>query len=128
MSIIKSYQKNDRDFQLKKNYNILIDLDSLCKIHESYKIIFHPCRLKAVNSLHENGHIITIFTSIGEDKKQIILPQLINLKYHKIKFGFEDVDFIVSYKSREQVPFFNELFDRNYKIEPLPYLISYDYH
>lgn len=122
MSIIKQYQKPPKD-----NYSILIELDSISKISNENIVTFHPCRLKAVNQLYDNGHKIIIFTTIEEEKKDIIIPQLRDLKYHDIKFGFVDTDFIVSWKSREQVPFFNELFDRNYEIKPIPYLITYDY-
>lgn len=123
MSIIKLHQKQNN---LKENYKILIELDSISIITSENIINFHPCRLKAVNKLYDKGHEITIFTTIEEEKKDIIIPQLKELKYHNIKFGFINVDFIVSWKSREQIPFFNELFDRSYEIKPLPYLITYD--
>jgi hypothetical protein len=121
MSIIKQYQRPPKD-----NYSILIELESISRISFDDIVTFHPCRLMAVNNLYDNGHKIIIFTTIDEGKKEIILPQLSDLKYQEIKFGFIDADFIVSWKSREQVPFFNELFDRDYQIKPLPYLITYD--
>lgn len=122
MAIIKQYQRNYQ----KDSYSVLIDLNSISRISDENTINFYPCRLKAVNQLYDNGHKIIIFTTFEEEKKDIIIPQLKELKYHDIKFGFVDVDFIVSWKSREQVPFFNELFDRDYQIKSLPYLITYD--
>lgn len=120
MSIIKHHQKPPKD-----NYSILIELESISFVSDEDIVRFHPCRLKAVNELYNKGHKIIIFTTIDNEKKEIILPQLKELKYHDIKFGFIDVDFIVSWKSREQIPFFNEIFDRNYEIKALPYLIEY---
>jgi hypothetical protein len=122
MAIIKQYQRNYQ----KDSYSVLIDLNSISRISDENTINFYPCRLKAVNQLYYNGHKIIIFTTFEEEKKDIIIPQLKELKYHDIKFGFVDVDFIVSWKSREQVPFFNELFDRDYQIKSIPYLITYD--
>lgn len=128
MAIIKSSQPNT----IKDSYNILVDLESLCSIPDlkNNKIYIKPCRLKAINSLFDEGHKITIFTSIKEEYREEILPQLIDLKFNDIKFNFilDEVDFIVSSKSREQVPFFNEVFDRDYTIKPLPYVVTYNYY
>lgn len=126
MSIIKNYQKENN--LVKDTYNILIDLESICNINylNDERIVFHPCRLKAVNSLYDKGHIINIFTRIDSSKRENIIQQLEDLKYHNIIFDFINVDFIVSSKSREQISFFDELFDRDYEIKPLQHLISYD--
>ena len=49
---------------VKDNYRICIDLDTLCTVHkfEDNRLVFHPCRLKAVNELYKNGHEIIINT------------------------------------------------------------------
>jgi len=120
MSIIKAKQKNS-GIEKDKKYQIAIDLECLGMLNDDVWI-FHPCRLRAVNKLYENGQKIIIFTTCSKDK---ILDQIKELNYHEIIFDHADYDFIVSWKSREQIPFFNELFDRDYKIEPLPYLIDY---
>ena len=110
----------------KENYSIAIDLKSIAIVNES-NIKMHPCRLRAVNNLYEKGHKIIIFPDILEDKKEYVVKEIIDLKYHQIIFNMFDVDFIVSTCSREQVSFFNEVFDRDYEIKPLPYLTSYEY-
>ena len=40
---------------VKDNYRICIDLDTLCNIRkfEDNKLVFYPCRLKAVNELYK---------------------------------------------------------------------------
>ena len=120
MSIIKAKQKKS-GIEKDKKYQIAIDLECLGMLHDDVWT-FNPCRLRAVNKLYENGQKIIIFTTYSKDK---ILDQIKELNYHEIIFDHADYDFIVSWKSREQIPFFNELFDRDYKIEPLPYLIDY---
>ena len=120
MSILKKNQLE------KDNYKILIDLLSICRLDDDGYPLLHPCRLKAVNHLYDNGNKIILFTSITEDKKNVVESRLSDLKYHKIIFDFEeDVDFIVSSDSRENRSFFNELFDRNYKISHPPYAMEY---
>lgn len=120
MSILK---KCDSE---KDNYKILIDLKSICRIDNDGYPVLHPCRLRAVNNLYDNGNRIIIFTSTTKDKSDIVESRLSDLKYHKIIFDFEDgLDFIVSDLSRENLPFFNELFDRNYTITRLPYRVNY---
>tara|TARA_R100000005_G_C4932965_1_gene161035 strand:+ start:186 stop:554 length:369 start_codon:yes stop_codon:yes gene_type:complete len=111
----------------KENYSIAIDLKSIAIVND-LNIKFHPCRLKAVNNLYEKGQKIIIFTDILEENEKFVKEQISDLKYHQIVFNiFKDVDFIVSSNSRENISFFNEVFDRNYEIKPLPYLISYEY-
>jgi hypothetical protein len=111
---------------VKENYSIAIDLKSIAIVND-LNIKFHPCRLKAVNNLYEKGHKIIIFTDIKEDNEKFVKEQILDLKYHQIVFNMFNVDFIVSTNSREQISFFNEVFDRDYEIKPLPYLISYEY-
>ena len=122
MSIIKAKQKK---LGIKENqkYQIAIDLECL-GFYQNGAWMFYPCRLKAVNKLYENEHKVIIFTTQPKDSK--ILDEIKELNYHRIIFDHVDCDFIVSNKGREQIPFFNELFDRDYKIEPLPYLIDYN--
>ena len=55
---------------LKENYKILIELDSISIVTSENIINFHPCRLKAVNELYDKGHEIIIFTTIEEEKKR----------------------------------------------------------
>ena len=109
---------------VKDNYRICIDLDTLCTVHkfEDNRLVFHPCRLKAVNELYKNGHEIIITTVYSED---IIAPQISELNYHEIKYDFMNIDFYVSNRSRGNTSFFNELFDRNYEIKPLSWEITY---
>ena len=109
---------------VKDNYRICIDLDTLCTVHkfEDNRLVFHTCRLKAVNELYKNGHEIIITTVYSED---IIAPQISELNYHEIKYDFMSIDFYVSKRSRGNTSFFNELFDRNYEIKPLSWEITY---
>ena len=109
---------------VKDNYRICIDLDTLCNIRkfEDNKLVFYPCRLKAVNELYKNGHEIIITTVYSED---IIASQISELNYHEIKYDFMSIDFYVSKRSRGNTSFFNELFDRNYEIKPLSWEITY---
>ncbi len=122
MGIIRRRQY-DKQNQIKKIFDISIDLECLGTINSDNTIVFHPCRLNAVNTLYEKGHKIIIFTS--KSKNDIIIDSIKNLKYHKIIFDHVECDFIVSNAAREQTPFFNELFDRNYEIKPMKYLIEY---
>jgi hypothetical protein len=122
MGIIRRRQY-DKQNHIKKIFDISIDLDCLGTIKSDNTIVFHPCRLNAVNTLYEKGHKIIIFTS--KSKNDIIIESIKNLKYHKIIFDHVECDFIVSNAAREQTPFFNELFDRNYDIKPLKYLTEY---
>jgi len=110
---------------LKETFDISIDLECLGYLNDNKEITLHPCRKNAVNHLYDNGHKIIIFTSTKSEEKDNIIEGLKDLKYHQIIFDYVECDFIVSNKSREQTPFFNELFDRNYEIKHLPYLIEY---
>tara|TARA_B100001287_G_scaffold271403_1_gene271646 strand:- start:58 stop:432 length:375 start_codon:yes stop_codon:yes gene_type:complete len=121
MSIVKLKQK-EKGITENQKYDIAIDLECL-GLYQDAGWKFHPCRLRAVNKLYENGQKIIIFTT--QSMSGELLDQIKELKYHRIIFNHVECDFIVSNKSREQIPFFNELFDRDYKIEPLPYLIDY---
>lgn len=126
MSIIRNHIR-DHNRNIKTKYKICFELEDTLGVNQKNpeEFFISPCRLKAVNQLYENGHTIIINTKRDESLKKLTLKQLEELKYHEIYFNKPEADFYVSNESREQAPFFNELFDNDYKIEARPYLIEY---
>ena len=114
------------DLKGKDQYRICIDLDSIGSIQkhdDPWKVVLNPCRFRAVKELYDQGHYIILVTNESSDKESLISPQLEynnqRLPYHEIIYNHVEADFYVSEGSRQQLSFFDELFDRNYEIKPL---------